>query len=259
MPSTSESNVLVSANRLSLSFQYSANSSPTLRDAFVRTLTHPLETMMSSRRSREILKGLSFQIKAGERVALIGRNGVGKSTLCRVLAGFLRPTRGSYAVNGKVRAVLDSSIGLYPELSGRENAHILLSLMNPDMASIDDVLEECLEFSELGESLDKPLRAYSTGMQTRLALSIVSALPSELLILDEVFDGADRFWREKVAARVMGLIQKSGAVLFVSHQEDQIRRVCTRALYLKDGVLVFDGGVEDALTMYHASDDASPA
>ena len=142
---------------------------------------------------------------------------------------------------------------MQPELTGRENAQLLVEFIFPQIPDEhDDIIKEALEFSELGHFVDVPFKFYSNGMQARLCLSLISARPCELLMLDEVFDGADQFFRKKIAARIRNIIDQSGAVIFVSHSTDQIAEVCNRVLVLDKGRLLFDGSPQEAIKIYSA-------
>ena len=241
---------LVEMKDLGLVFPAKVHRSGTIRDVFVRTLTHPVKTLFYPTQKLEVLNGVDMTVKKGDRIALIGINGAGKTTLCRAIAGFYKPTRGSLKVGGQVRAVFDTLVGIYPELTGRENARILADFLYPDLDNRDEKIKEALEFAELGHFLDTPFKHYSNGMQARLCLSVLTMQETDVLILDEVFEGADQFFREKIAERVLKMIRASGAVLFVSHNEDQLRRVCNRAIVLRHGKVAFDGSVEDGLAFY---------
>jgi ABC-type polysaccharide/polyol phosphate transport system ATPase subunit len=184
-------------------------------------------------------------------VGLLGVNGTGKTSLCRCIAGIYAPTSGKIAMNGRLRAIFDTAVGIQPELTGMENARLLAELIYPESDyDRERLVQEATEFSELGKFLDVPYRLYSNGMQARLCLSLISSQPCDLLILDEVFDGADAFFREKIAARILKMISRSGAVLFVSHGADQIQRVCNRLIVIRDGSIAHDGDVEEGLALY---------
>ncbi len=222
----------------------------TWREAFVSAIKSPLSLLPDPASRQHILKDVSFEIHRGDRIALIGINGVGKTSLCRCLAGYYRPSAGRIERAGNVRALFDVAVGIRPELTGRENAHLLAELLFPGDADIEGLVREALEFSELGRYLDVPLKFYSKGMQARLGLSLSAFRPTDLLILDEVFDGADIFFREKITVKMLELVHRSGAVLFVSHAPDQIRSVCNRLLILDRGTIAFDGAVEEGLSRF---------
>lgn len=252
MHASKKSKVILKARNLSLDFQTQAYKFRSLRDVIAEMARDPWGALINPAEKVPILKKLNFEIHKGDRIALIGVNGVGKTTLCRVLAGLYRPNDGHVEKFGhRVRAVFDTSIGIQPELTGRENANLLLKFMYPELHEEHDaILEDVCQFSDLKEYLNVPFRDYSNGMQARLCLSLISAKPADLLILDEVFDGADQFFRKKIATRVQNIIANSGAVLFVSHSEDQVLQICNRAWYLKDGEIFYDGEPKKALDLY---------
>ena len=210
----------------------------------------PVGFFLKEKERLHILKSLQFEIRQGDRIGLLGVNGAGKSSLCRCIAGHYTPTQGNLTVNGRVRAVFDASLGVQPELTGRENARLLAHFLFPEVSDLDALVEEALEFSELGKFIEFPYHIYSNGMQIRLCLSLISARPTDILILDEVFDGADAFWREKISRRVLEMIENCGAVIFVSHSADQITRVCNRLIVLHNGEIIHDGAVADGLERY---------
>jgi ABC-type polysaccharide/polyol phosphate transport system ATPase subunit len=244
---------VVSITGLNLSFDADFHRSNTWRDLFTGSHRGVVENKALIRVARD----LNLEVRQGERVGLLGVNGAGKTSLCRCVAGIYYPDSGDVVVRGRVRAIFDTSLGVLPELTGRENAELLAELLYPRRPNRDKLVQEALEFSGLGDFLDVPFRTYSNGMQARLCLSIVTAAPSDLLILDEVFDGADAFFREKAAQRVLSMMSQSGAVLFVSHSPDQIRRACNRTVVLSEGKIVFDGGVEEGLAFYSSQVPAS--
>jgi ABC-type polysaccharide/polyol phosphate transport system ATPase subunit len=244
---------LLEVEGLNLVFRTSLHRAWNWRDVFTRMARWQRARSQGSQELLQIAKNISFRVDAGDRVALIGVNGAGKTSLCRCIAGFYAPTSGVIRHAGKVRAVFDTTLGAYPELTGRENLKILAQLMYPDEEDTTEICEESAVFSELGEFLDMPFRLYSNGMQARLCLSLISARPAELLILDEVFDGADRFFREKISRRILSMIQKSGAVIFVSHSTAQIEQVCNRLVLLKEGQIAYDGPVSEGLELYTSS------
>ena len=151
-----------------------------------------------------------------------------------------------------MRGIYDTTLGILPELTGRENAYLLAKMMYPSLNRDEtrQLVEESLTFSELGSFVDVPFKAYSKGMQIRLALPLISAQPTDLLILDEVYDGADQFFKEKISDRVLKLIRRSGSVLFISHDHGNIKKACNRAVLLHEGRILLDSTPEDVLDIY---------
>lgn len=216
------------------------------RDVFVRRLSG------EKAEKPEVLqacRNIDFSVFQGERVAIVGANGAGKTSLCRLIAGYYRPTSGRIERFGRVRALFEVATIVQPELTGRENAELLTKLLYPG-EDVSMELREALEFSELGRFLDVPLRTYSKGMHARLGLSLATMKAADILILDEVFDGADQFFREKIAARTVRLMEKSGAVIFISHSLQQIRQVCNRVIVLEHGRITFDGAIDPGLSYF---------
>lgn len=241
---------VVRVRALNLVFHTNVYRPWTWREAFVRSVKNPSTMLPSAADRLHVLKDIDLEVRPGDRVGLLGVNGVGKTSLCRCLAGYYRPTSGLVERRGTLRALFDVAIGIQPELTGRENAYLLAELMYPGDPGIGEIVDQALHFSELEKFLDVPFRLYSKGMQARLGLSLSAVRSADLLILDEVFDGADMFFREKISARMLDLMKESGAVIFVSHSVEQIRRVCNRLMLLKDGRLIFDGPVDSGIDLF---------
>lgn len=252
MNSSSNSSPIVTVEGLQLSYVIDHYTNRSVRDLFINLTKSPLKTLSTKERYYHVLNNINFEISHGDRVGLLGVNGAGKTSLCRCLAGMITPQHGRISINGSARAIFDTGVGILPDLTGRENAEVICSLIYPDISQQERnlIIKDALDFSELGEFLDVPFLKYSKGMQTRLSLSLVSAKGCDLLILDEVYDGADVFFQEKVSARVMRMIENSGAVLFVSHSIEQIEKTCNRLIILNKAKLVFDGEVSDGVKHY---------
>jgi ABC-type polysaccharide/polyol phosphate transport system ATPase subunit len=249
--SSSKLEPMVSVRGLGLHFRSKFYRTVTVRDLFVQAVKNPWETLLRPTQTSVIFEDLNFDLYRGDRVGLVGINGVGKSSLCRCIAGIYQATRGTITVAGECRAVFDTGIGIQPELTGRENAEILaelLFLVSP--AKQKELVDDALRFAELGDYVDTPFKFYSNGMQARLCLSLVSAMPADVLILDEVFDGADQFFRKKIAQRVKDQIEHSGTVIFVSHSFDQVQDVCNRVILLHERKIIFDGSPKEAYEIY---------
>jgi ABC-type polysaccharide/polyol phosphate transport system ATPase subunit len=249
---TSDSQILKVEN-LSLSFDLDLQKGHTVRDVFVNLLTHPLQSVLGRREVHKVLENINFELKVGEKAALIGENGSGKTSLCRCVAGMILPQQGTIQRKGNIQAIFSTASAIHFSLTGRENAFLLGELIFPDLnkEELKEVIEEALQFSELGKFLEAPFFTYSRGMQARLFLSVVTARPTELLILDEVYDGADEFFQIKMQERMNKVIEKSGAVLFISHNADLVGQVCNRAIVLSDKKIIYDGkNVTKGLALY---------
>jgi ABC-2 type transport system ATP-binding protein len=250
MPETLVSEPILRVQNLNIRFQANVHCPRTWRDVFIQFLMGPLSFFRNDTEPFFACRDISFDIHRSDRIGLLGVNGAGKTTLCRCIAGYYQPTSGHVKKNGEIRALFDVALGIQPELTGRENASLLAELLYAGDKDIKNLTAEALQFSELGPSLDKPFKFYSRGMQTRLGLSLSAIRPSDLLILDEVFDGADMFFRDKISARMLDVVHQSGAVIFVSHSVEQIRKVCNRVVVLQNGSIIFDGAVEEGLQCY---------
>jgi len=196
------------------------------------------------------LKDIDFEINRGESVAIIGRNGGGKSTLLEILTGTLTPTTGSVKVNGRVSALLELGSGFNPEYSGRDNVilnGLLLGLSKNDILSRFGEIEA---FAEIGAAIDRPVKTYSSGMMMRLAFSVQVLCDPEILIIDEALSVGDFFFQQKCLSYIRTLCAKGVTLLFVSHDMGAVRRICRRAIYLDRGVKRFDGESKEAAWIY---------
>lgn len=252
MSSTSQFETIVKVNNLSLRYNLDFHRDQTFRDLFTNVLTNPIQHFSNKTEKFEVLRKIDLELKKGDRLGLVGVNGAGKSSFCRCLAGLLEPTSGSVERKGTMRAVFNASVGLVPELTGRENAYLMANFLFPELTKQERAIcvEESLDFSELKEFTDISFQKYSKGMQARLSLSLVSAKPCDFLILDEVFDGADIFFQEKISKRVTDVILNSGSVVFVSHNMKQIEDICNRLVILNNSRIIYDGDVKKGMAIY---------
>jgi lipopolysaccharide transport system ATP-binding protein len=196
------------------------------------------------------LKDINFEIKRGEAVAIIGRNGGGKSTLLEILTGTLTPTTGEVKVNGRVSALLELGSGFNPEYSGRDNVllnGLLLGLSKEDILSRFGEIEA---FAEIGDAIDRPVKTYSSGMMMRLAFAVQVLCDPDILIIDEALSVGDFFFQQKCFGYIRGLCAKGVTLLFVSHDMGTVRDLCPRVLYLKQGELIFDGPSTDGIPQF---------
>jgi ABC-type polysaccharide/polyol phosphate transport system ATPase subunit len=241
---------VITLSAVNLSFAPRSKDMTTLKEMFISFIKSPFMHLSRRRVRSTVLNNINIQIFEGDRVALMGVNGSSKSTLCRVLSKMYTPQSGKVEINKLIRAYFDTSVCLFPDLSGYANANLLASLIFPNHDDIEGLLEEVFEFSELTESKYLLFQNYSIGMQARLTLSLLSALPSEILILDEVFDGMDVFFQKKIAERLKNIMIQSQALIFVSHSIEQIRDVCNRVIILHQHEVFFDGDLEEGIKKY---------
>jgi ABC-type polysaccharide/polyol phosphate transport system ATPase subunit len=250
LDSTTTSEVLLSIKNLKIYFELEHYQHQSVRDVFVSALANPVDYILKKPELLYVIDDVSLEITRGSRMGIIGTNGSGKTTLCRAIAGMITAHQGSITKTKEIRAIFDTGTGVIPILTGRENAYLLARLFYPEVKELRDIVEEAIEFSELGHFIDIPFTQYSKGMQSRLLLSLISAVPSEILILDEVLDGADVFFQKKLALRMQNFIRKAGATIFVSHSLEQIRQVCNEILVLHKGKVHFRGDVEQGWKEY---------
>lgn len=193
------------------------------------------------------LEGVSFSLRDGDKLAVIGHNGAGKTTLLRVLATILPPTSGRVRIVGAVSALMSIHLGLDPLASGYENIKYRARFMGHNEDEIESRFREIADFTELGEYLNIPLKSYSSGMKLRLAFAIATAFQPDVLVLDEWLSAGDANFRNKAAERLDNLIQATGIVVVASHNDSLLERVCNRGVVLQHGRIVFDGGIEEAI------------
>ena len=201
-------------------------------------------------RKHMALKDVSLTIQKGESVGIIGNNGAGKSTMLKMITGVAFPPSGEVTVNGRVAALLELTAGFSSEMTGRENIYLkgyLLGLTDEYIRSIEDKI---IEFAELGDYIDQPVRTYSSGMKMRLGFAVNINTDPEILVVDEALSVGDARFKRKCKDAIGEIIKKGTTVLYVSHSPADVRKICTRAIYLVKGQVVFDGDVEEALTIY---------
>lgn len=196
------------------------------------------------------LNNLSFKIHDGERVALLGHNGAGKTTLLRVLSSVYAPTSGSALIQGKLGSLIDISLGIDPEASGLENIYIRGRLLGMSAAEIQEKTPEIVEFSELGDFIEMPVRTYSTGMHMRLAFTISTTLRPEILLMDEWLSVGDEGFKHKAEARMNELVQSTSIMVVATHSRELAMNTCTRAIWLEHGGVKMDGTSKEVCDVY---------
>jgi lipopolysaccharide transport system ATP-binding protein len=224
----------------------------TLRDALAGALRAPLKRLWRGGEGETVwaVKGLSFEVRPGEIVGVVGRNGAGKSTLLKILSRITEPTEGRAELYGRVGSLLEVGTGFHPELSGRENVYLNGSILGMNRAEIGRKFDEIVAFSELEQFLDTPVKRYSSGMYTRLAFAVAAHLEPEILLVDEVLAVGDAAFQKKCLGK-MGEVARAGrTVLFVSHNLASVAALCGRALYVEAGRLVEDGPAAKVIESY---------
>jgi ABC-type polysaccharide/polyol phosphate transport system ATPase subunit len=198
------------------------------------------------------LRDVSFNLVQGGSLGVVGDNGAGKSTLCLLLSQIMAPTSGSVKVEGKVSALLTLGAGFQADLSGRDNIFLNGIYLGFSNQEIQERFDEIVEFSELGEFIDLPVRTYSSGMRARLAFSIAASIRPEILIIDELMGVGDRKFQQKSTARMKEMIAESQALVVVSHNMATIRELCSRAVWLDKGKLMAEGPTEEVVSQYES-------
>lgn len=205
----------------------------------------------------EAISDVSFQVKKGEVVGIVGRNGCGKSTLLQLVAGVLKPSSGSLALNGRVSAILELGAGFNPEATGRENVYINGAILGYSAAAIERKIRSIIEFSDIGIFIDRPVKLYSSGMYVRLAFAIAISVEPDILIVDEALSVGDAAFQRKCFSRIDALRQKGTTILFVSHSETLVIEMCDRAILLEAGKLIFEGEPKFVMGLYNRIMNAS--
>ena len=206
------------------------------------------------------LDDLSFDIKKGETVGIIGRNGAGKSTILKLICRVTAPTKGNIYLNGRITSMLEVGTGFHPELTGRENVYLNGAILGMSKAEIEKKFDEIVEFSEVGQFIDTPVKRYSSGMKVKLAFSVASHLDSEILIMDEVLAVGDISFQNKCINRMKKVAEEEGrTVLYVSHNMATVKSLCNRCIVLSHGKLAFEGSTEEAIAVYMENENLDNA
>lgn len=197
------------------------------------------------------LNDVTFEVKQGEKVGIIGKNGAGKSTLLKVISRITEPSDGRIEILGKISSMLEVGTGFNPELTGRENAYLNGAILGMTKAEVDKKFDDIVEFSEVGKFIDTPVKRYSSGMFVRLAFAVAANLESDILLVDEVLAVGDTKFQKKCIDKMLNIAKSGRTILFVSHQMNTIRQLCDRVIVLKEGKIIFDGDVEEGIKLYN--------
>jgi len=241
---------LISVDQLTLRIPAVRSRARSLRANPLSLLADFYMPRQGKREVRTLIHDLSFEVQDGHRLALIGPNGAGKTTLLRLLAGSVFPSRGTIVTRGKVRALLNVSLGLQGAATGLENIYLRGLSMGFTLAEIRSMAPEIVEFSELGDAIYDSMQTYSAGMRARLAFSIVTARAPNILLMDEWISAGDKHFVEKARERLRAQVSVCRALVLASHSEEVVSEICTHGMVLKCGRMIFYGKIDDALNFY---------
>ena len=199
------------------------------------------------------LKDVSFSVQEGDAVALLGRNGAGKSTMLKLISRITMPTEGCIRIRGKVASLLEVGTGFHPELSGRDNIYLNGNILGMNRAEINAKMKDIIEFSEIGEFIDTPVKRYSSGMHVKLGFAVAAHLDPEVMICDEVLAVGDLAFQQKCLTKMSEIAHEGRAVIYVSHNMRTVTQLCNRGLFLEQGKLTYDGTLERAMELYGGS------
>ena len=239
-----DNNIAIRVNHVYKSFNVYYDRANTLKERLL------FLGKRNRKEKREILNDINVDIKKGETVALIGVNGSGKSTLLKLMTKIIYPNKGTIETKGKLTSLLELGAGFHPDFSGRENIYFNASIFGLTRREIDDRLEKIIEFSELGEYIDNPVRTYSSGMYMRLAFSVAINVDAEILLIDEILSVGDQHFQEKCFEKMRQLRKEGKTMVFVTHSMESVKQLCDRAIWLYEGQVKMDGNTEEVIAEY---------
>lgn len=242
----------IEVNEVHLDYPLVGIGSRSLKNRLLGTATGGLISSGEAVPVVKALRDISFSLKEGDRLGLVGHNGAGKSTLLKVLAGIYRPTTGAVNAKGRIVSTLNISLGMEPEATGFENIIIRGLVLGMKRSEINAKLDEIAAFTELGEYLDMPVRIYSSGMATRLAFATVTAMDSDILLMDEVIGTGDAAFMDKAEKRLNEFMNRSKIIVLASHSDEVIRKFCNKALLLEHGQIITAGCPDEVIATYHS-------
>lgn len=237
--------VAISVQNVTMSFNLNKEKVDNLKEYVIKLIKHNLEY-----KKFDALKDVSFEVKKGEHLAILGFNGAGKSTLLKTIVGVYKPTTGTVEKCGVIAPLLELGAGFDPNYSGKENIFLYGAILGYSREYIQSKYDEIVEFSELGHFINVPLKNYSSGMKARLGFSIATAVEPDVLILDEVLSVGDAKFRTKSLKKVQSLFDKGVTVLFVSHSIEQVKAICDTAILLNHGEIIAKGDVDSVSAIY---------
>lgn len=243
---TMDKEVAIEVTDLVMEFKITKDKIDTLKEYVIRTLKRNKKEKQKIR----ILDGITFKVHKGERMGVLGFNGAGKSTLLRIISGIYEPTEGSVKINGKVAPLLAISAGFDKNYTGKNNIFLNGAYLSMEENYLKEKYDEIVEFSELGEFINYPVKNYSKGMQSKLGFSVATAIKPDILILDEVLGVGDIKFKRKSSAKIKSLMKDGVTVLLVSHSIGQIKKICDRCIWIEDGKIVMEGEAKEVCEAY---------
>ena len=250
---------VIKVEHVSMRFSLNKEKVDNLKEYMIRLIKGKLEY-----KKFVALDDINFEIFKGDRLAILGFNGAGKSTLLKTIVGVYKPTEGKITKKGVIAPLLELGAGFDPNYTGRENIYLYGAILGYSRDYIDKKIDEIIEFSELGNFIEVPVKNYSSGMRSRLGFSIATAVEPDILILDEVLSVGDAKFRKKSLAKVTSMFDKGVTVLFVSHSIEQVKAICNKAILLQHGKIIAQGDVDSVSAIYEEmtsrpKSDAKPA
>lgn len=237
--------VAISVQNVTMSFNLNKEKVDNLKEYVIKLISHKLEY-----KKFYALQNISFDVKKGEHLAILGFNGAGKSTLLKTIVGVYKPSSGKVEKQGVIAPLLELGAGFDPNYSGKENIFLYGAILGYTREYIQSKYDEIVEFSELGKFINVPLKNYSSGMRARLGFSIATAVEPDVLILDEVLSVGDAKFRTKSLKKVQSMFEKGVTVIFVSHSIEQVKAICDTAILLDHGKIIAKGDVEEVSDIY---------
>lgn len=241
------SKVVIKVDHVGVRFQMGAEKVDNFKDFVIKKIKGQIKY-----KEFWALKNVHFSIKQGDRVGILGLNGAGKSTLLKVIAGVLKATEGSIATKGRIAPLLELGAGFDLQYTGAENIFLYGAVLGYSKEFIKEKFNEIVEFSELGDFINVPVKNYSSGMKSRLGFSIATIVEPDILILDEVFAVGDAKFRKKSEKKIKSMFKDGVTVLFVSHNIEQVKNICNKAILLEKGKLIADGEVQEVCEIYES-------
>ena len=245
--------VLIDVDHIDMEFILNKQKVDNLKEFVIRKIKGNIEVAKF-----KALDDITFQVRKGERLAIMGLNGAGKSTLLKAIVGVYKPTTGKVTKHGVMAPLIELGAGFDPEYTGKENIYLYGAILGYSREFLDTKIQDIIDFSELGDFINVPLKNYSSGMKSRLGFSIATAVEPDILILDEVLSVGDAKFRRKSLAKVQSMFDHGVTVLFVSHSIDQVLAICDRAILLQKGKIIAEGTAEEVAVVYEEKTGKGP-